>query len=141
MPDQPEDIVYIVDDDDSVCQAIELLLMSEHFNVKSFRSAAECLESDLENHNSCLLIDIDMKEIGGLELQKRLLEDGLDIPVIFFSAVDSPVIRQQAKLAGAIGYFQKPLDAQAVLDVIRWALSEISKTNNRYVGGKYEITK
>ena len=88
---------------------IKLLLMSEQFIVKSFHSAAEVLDSELERHHSCLLTDRDIKEIGGLELQKRLVDDGTDIPVIVFTAVDSPGIRQQAKLAGAIGYVQKPL--------------------------------
>jgi FixJ family two-component response regulator len=64
-----------------------------------------------------------LKGLSGLELQQQLAERGTKMPVIFLTAFDSNEIRQQAKQAGAAGYFRKPVDDQALLDTIHWAMS------------------
>lgn len=70
-----------------------------------------------------LILDVRMPVMGGLELQKYLVDSGVDIPIIFITAFDSKESRQRAKQAGAVGYLQKPVDDQALLDTVQWALS------------------
>lgn len=115
--------VYVVDDDASVRKALSLLLISAGMEVVTFKSAAECLEYELKEKVSCLIIDIKMPKISGLELQQKLTERKIKIPVIFLTAFDSDETRNQIKQAGAAGYFRKPVDDQALLDAILWATS------------------
>ena len=124
--DESKILIYVVDDDASVRQALEMLLISASMEVLAFKSAEDFLEYELRKEKACLITDIKMKGLGGLELQQQLAERGIQIPIIFLTAFDSNVIRQQAKQAGAVGYFRKPVDDQALLDTIQWALSSYS---------------
>ena len=118
--------VYIVDDDDSVLQSLEMLFVSANIEVKGFRSAKGFLESEIRAENACLITDISMKGISGLDLQKRLNERGIKIPVIFLTALDSNESRKQAKEGGASAFFRKPVDDQALLDAVKWAVKSYS---------------
>jgi FixJ family two-component response regulator len=122
--------VYVVDDDASVRQALVLLLISAGMEVVTFKSAAECLEYELKEKDSCLITDIKMPRISGLELQQKLTERKIKIPVIFLTAFDSEEIRKQVKKLGAEGYFRKPVDDQALLDGILWAVSRSASSNS-----------
>ena len=115
--------IYIVDDDESVLKAMKRLIRSMNMDVKIFSSGQEFLNSDFRDQNACLIADIKMPVMGGMELQEKLVAQGSKLPVIFITAFDSKNLRSQAKEAGAAGYFQKPVDDQALLDLIQWALS------------------
>lgn len=114
-------LVYIVDDDESVLKSLEMLFVSANIEVIAFGSAQGFLESMSREENACLISDISMKGITGLELQKRLNERGIQIPVIFLTAFDSSESRKQAKEGGAAAFFRKPVDDQALLDAVKWA--------------------
>ena len=115
--------VYVVDDDASVRQALSLLLISAGMEVLTFKSANDFLKFKFREENACLITDIKMPRISGLELQQKLTERKSKIPVIFLTAFDSDETRNQIKQAGAAGYFRKPVDDQALLDAILWATS------------------
>ena len=124
--DESKILIYVVDDDASVRQALEMLLISASMEVLAFKSAEDFLEYEFREEKACLITDIKMKGLSGLELQQQLNERGIKLPVIFLTAFDSNESRQRAKQAGAAGYLQKPVDDQALLDAIKWALSSNS---------------
>jgi two-component system response regulator FixJ len=116
-------IIYIVDDDESVLRAMKRLILSMNMDVESFASGREFLDSDYRDQNACLIVDVKIPGMSGMELQQKLVDKGSKLPVIFITAFDTEETRDQAKKAGAAGYFQKPVDDQALLDSIQWALS------------------
>jgi len=123
MPKKTKPIVYIVDDDDSVRRAIKRLIRSAGMEARTFESADEFLKSSPREKNACLITDVKMSGITGLELHRKLIESGSGLAVIYITAFDTEEIRAQAKKAGGVGYFRKPVDDQALLDAIEWALS------------------
>ena len=123
LPDETAILIYVVDDDASVRKALTMLFMSADMEVKTFEAAEDFLKGQLREENTCLISDIKLKGLSGIELQQQLAERGIKIPVIFLTAFDSNEIRQQAKQAGAAAYFRKPMDDQALLDTIHWAIS------------------
>ncbi len=126
MPEQTKILVYIVDDDASIRDALTMLFRSADMEIQAFEAAEDFLKCQLREEKACLISDIKLKGLDGLELQRQLTERGIDIPVIFLTAFDSNEVRQQARNAGAAGYFRKPVDDQALLDSIRWAISSQS---------------
>ena len=126
MPDETKILIYVVDDDVSVRQALEMLFISADMKVLTFKSSEDLLKCKLREEKTCLITDIKMKGLSGLELQQQLTQRGIKIPAIFLTAFDSNESRQRAKQAGAAGYLQKPVDDQALLDTIKWALSNDS---------------
>jgi len=128
LPDETKILIYVVDDDASVRQALKMLFLSAGMEVVTIKSAAEFIEYELKEENSCLIADIKMPGISGLELQQMLIDRKIKIPVIFLTAFDSKEIRDQVKKLGAVGYFRKPVDDQALLDTIQWALSSYSSS-------------
>lgn len=116
-------VIYIVDDDESVRRAMKRLIRSAGMEAQTFASAHELLDFELRKHNACLVVDVKMRGMSGLELQDELRAKGSDLPVIFITGFDTPETRNQAKKAGAVGYFRKPIDDQALLDSIQWALT------------------
>ena len=123
MPDEPKIRVYVVDDDASVRQALKMLLISANMEVRTFEQSVDLLKCEFREEKVCVIADIKMKGFSGLELQQQLAKRGIKIPIIFLTAVESDEIRQSAKQAGAAGFFRKPVDDQALLDTIHWALS------------------
>jgi len=123
MPEKINPIVYIVDDDDSVRRAIKRLIRSAGMGAQTFASANEFLNSKFREKNACLITDVKMQGVTGLELHKKLIALGFRLPVIYITAFDTEEIRAQAKKAGGVGYFRKPVDDQALLDAIQWALA------------------
>ena len=123
MAEKAKPIIYIVDDDVSVRRAMKRLFSSIGIDAQTFASGPEFLDSGYRDQNACLIVDVKMPGMSGLELQRNLVAKGTKIPVVFVTAFDTEEIRGQAKNAGAAGYFRKPVDDQALLDSIRWALS------------------
>jgi FixJ family two-component response regulator len=115
--------VYVVDDDDSVRRAFGRLLRSAGLDAETFSSAEEFFSSAKQDKNACILIDIRMPGLSGFDLLERLASQGIQIPVIVVSAFDDAKIREHARELGAIPFFRKPVDDQALLDAIWWAIS------------------
>jgi len=114
-------MVYVIDDDESVRKALKRLLQSADLDVEAFSSAEEFLSNSRQGQNACILIDIQMPGLTGFDLQKRLLSQQVRIPVIVISASDDVQTREHARDLGAVGFFRKPVDDQALLDAIWWA--------------------
>ncbi len=117
-------VIYIVDDDESVRRAMKRLIHSTGMGVRVFASSQEFLDFEPRKENACIIVDIKLQGMSGLELHDKLRAKGSDLPVIFITGFDSPETRHQAKEAGAAGYFTKPIDDQALLDAIQWALTQ-----------------
>ena len=118
-------MIYVVDDDASVCKAMTRLMRSAGLSVQTFASAQAFLSSVQPTEADCLLVDIQMPGMTGLELQRQLTRSGIHVPVIFITAFDDDQLREQARQGGAAGYFRKPFDDQALLDAIRFAVGRI----------------
>ncbi len=116
-------IVYIVDDDDSVRRAIARLIRSAAMEAQTFASGGDFLKSKFRDQEACMVADVRMPGMSGLELHQKLIERGFKLPVIFITGFDTAETRSEANKSGAFGYFRKPVDDQALLDAIQWALS------------------
>jgi FixJ family two-component response regulator len=120
MPHCP--LVAVVDDDDSVRESLGGLFRSVGFAAQGFASAAALLHSDDLPRTDCVILDVRMPGMGGLELQRRLVASHPNIPVIFMTAHDDARTRSQALSGGAAGYLIKPFSEEALLDAVRVAL-------------------
>ena len=117
--------VYIVDDDESVCRALKILLMTFDFEVTTFNSARSFFDAVSNDDPGCLLIDIHMPGMDGWSAQKKIVDSGSKRPVIFISAEKSDIASDRALKAGAVGFLQKPVNAQTLVDLINSATEEI----------------
>jgi len=115
-------LVTVVDDDESVRDALKGFLQSVGFTAEIFSSAEALLGSDVLDRTSCLIVDVHMPVMTGLELQYRLRNDQSRIPMIFITAGDDPAARAQALKAGAVDFLRKPFAGDTLLDAIHTAL-------------------
>jgi len=115
--------VYVIDDDESVRRASQLLFQSVNFDVQTFCSAEEFLETASLRDRSCIILDMRISRMTGLDLQRELVARKIGIPVIVVSAYNDEPTRQRARELGAVAFFRKPVDGQALLDAILWAIS------------------
>ena len=115
-------IVSIVDDDVSVRRSTRRLLRSSGFQAEAFASAEEFLDSKSAGETACLILDLRMPGMNGLELQRRLAQNGNPVPVIFLSARASEEDERSALRAGAVQFLRKPTSKEALLSAIRDAL-------------------
>ncbi|EDY20859.1 response regulator receiver protein [Chthoniobacter flavus Ellin428] len=114
--------IYIIDDEASVCTAYARLIRSAKMHPQMFASVEDFLRSEFTDENACVISDIQMPGISGIELPALLLKAGHKLPVIFVTAHDTPEARELAQTAGGAAYFRKPVDSQALLDAIEWSL-------------------
>jgi FixJ family two-component response regulator len=115
-----------VDDEESVLRAMKRLILSMGMDAETFASGQKFLDSGFRDRNACLIVDIKMPVMDGMEVQKKLVATGSKLPVIFITAIDNEEIRDEAKKIGVAGCFQKPVDDQALIDLIQWVLSNQS---------------
>ena len=111
-------VVAIVDDDKWVLKSLERLIKSSGFRVETFVSAEDFLQSDNDSKTMCVILDIGLPGMSGLELQRLLSAEGRQVPVIFVSAHDEPEMRTQALVGGAIAFLGKPFNDKALLDAV-----------------------
>ena len=116
-------LVAIVDDDESMLEALKGLLKEAGFAARAFASAEEFLQSGEQHHTGCLIADIRMPGISGLDLQARLKADNIDIPIIFITAHGDEHLRMQALRSGAVEFLAKPFDDEVLLESVRAALN------------------
>ncbi|HWO32323.1 MAG TPA: response regulator [Candidatus Acidoferrum sp.] len=115
-------LVAIVDDDDLIRDALDGLMKAAGFPALAFASAEEFLNSGEQQHTACLIADIRMPGMSGLELQSRLNEDHHRIPIIFITAQGDEKMRMQALRAGAVEFLTKPFHDEVLLDSVRAAM-------------------
>ena len=116
-------MIVIVDDDELIRDALNGLMKEAGFRALTFASAEEFLNSGQQERTACLIADIRMPGMSGLELQSRLNRDNLRIPIIFITAQGDEKIRMQALRAGAVEFLAKPFDDDVLLDSVRAALN------------------
>ena len=123
-------LVSIVDDDASVRVSTLRLLRWSGLRAEAFNSAEEFLRSELLAQTACLLLDVRMPGMGGLELQQRLTEIGRRIPIVFFSARASEEEEKRALQAGAAAFLRKPVSKEALLHAIQSVFELPSRDNS-----------
>ena len=116
--------VYVVDDDESIRRALKRLLKSMGYHAVTFNSAEDFVEATSCRGGGCLILDIRLPGMTGLDLQEKLAASGARVPVIFMTAHDNPQWQQRAKEAGAIAYLKKPFDEESLLGAIHLACRE-----------------
>jgi FixJ family two-component response regulator len=110
--------IAIVDDDSSVLKALARLLRTRALQTKTFESAREFLAALPNGVPECLILDVQMPEMSGLELHRHLMRGGIKIPTIFITAYDSVEIRQRCEAEGTAAYLLKPLQDRAFFAAI-----------------------
>jgi FixJ family two-component response regulator len=119
---QESRLIAIIDDDESMQDSLRDLIESTGLMARCFGSAEEFLEYDLHCEAACLITDILMPQMSGLELQTRLKDEECDIPIIFITAYGDSRMRIQAMREGAVEFLAKPFDHHLLLKTIRAAL-------------------
>jgi FixJ family two-component response regulator len=123
MPtDEKPKFVAIVDDDELIRDALGGLMKEAGFSAQAFASAEEFLNSGTREYTACLIADIRMPGMSGLELQARLNDGQYRIPIIFITGQGDEKMRIQAMRAGAVEFLTKPFDDEVLLDSVRAAL-------------------
>jgi FixJ family two-component response regulator len=117
-------MISIVDDNQSVREATRSLVRSLGYGAAAFASAEEFLQSDHVNDTSCLISDIQMPGLSGVELQSLLVARGCKTPIIFVTAYIEAETRAKATNAGAIGFLPKPFDTDRLIEFIHVALGD-----------------
>lgn len=115
-------IVAVVDDDPSMLKAAADLLDAHGFIPSLFASAEEFLASGLASKADCLLLDIHLSGLSGIELRQQLKSSGMTLPVIFMTALDDEAIQQQALRAGCVDYLRKPFLSRQLINAIEKAV-------------------
>jgi len=119
---EAESIVFIIDDDPLYRRSSERLVRSVGFDVQSFETARDFMSSRRPNVPSCLILDVRLPGLSGLDLQQKLAEAGVHIPIIFVTGHGDIPMSVQAMKAGAVEFLTKPFRDQALLDAIRQAI-------------------
>jgi FixJ family two-component response regulator len=119
---QPTPIVFVVDDDISVREALEALIRSEGWQAETFASAQAFLARPRATVPSCLVLDVSLPDLNGLDLQKRIAVDRAEMPIIFITGYGDVPMTVRAMKAGAAEFLTKPFGDEALLSAIRQAI-------------------
>ena len=115
----PNTLIAVVDDDRSMGRMLARIIGAAGMQVAVFTSAEEFLGSERLHDSVCLVLDVDLPGMSGLELQQQLSEAGPDIPIIFISGQTTELTRERALRAGAAGFFDKPFSIDSLLNTIQ----------------------
>jgi FixJ family two-component response regulator len=129
---QPDAVIAIVDDDLSVREGLETLIRSAGWRVETFASAQEFLACPRAEAPSCLILDLQLPGLSGLDLQKRMAELELEIPIVFLTGHGNIPASVQAMKAGAVEFLTKPFDEQDLLRTIEEAIERDRRTRQRH---------
>jgi FixJ family two-component response regulator len=121
--DQTSKVIAIIDDDEAMQDSLRDLMESAGLVARCFGSAEEFLVSDLRTRAACLIVDIRMPKMSGMQLQTKLKEEDSNIPMIFITAHGDARMRIQAMRRGAVEFLAKPFDHQLLLKRVRSALN------------------
>ena len=114
-------VVAVVDDDPSMLNAAESLLQAQGFTTMVFASAEEFLDRGAVTQVNCLILDIHLGGMSGIELRRRLQSSGSMLPVIFMTALDDAAVREQALKAGCVAFLRKPFEVRQLIKAIKKA--------------------
>jgi FixJ family two-component response regulator len=114
-------VIAVVDDDSLMLQALTRLLKARNFDVRGFSSAEALLNADAINELDCLVLDVGLTGISGIELVQRMNADGLAVPVIFVTGLNTEELEAEAMKTGCIAYLRKPFPASRLMDAIERA--------------------
>ena len=128
---QLDPVVYVVDDDTAVLDSVSLLLRSNGLQVLPCGSARHFLEHYVAGHIGCLILDIRMPGMSGLELQQALNDEQIDVPVIFITGHGDVLQCSRAFKAGAIDFLPKPIDELALLDSVRRGIQDSIRRHDK----------
>jgi len=120
---QPEPVIYVIDDDEAVRQSLEFLLKTEGLTVRSFDSAQAFFDVLPEVRAGCIITDVRMPEITGIDLLRKVKEMGVGVPVIVITGHGDISLAVEAMKIGAIDFLEKPFDDDALLDAVRGSLT------------------
>jgi FixJ family two-component response regulator len=120
-------IVFVVDDDTSVRTALKRLIQSVGLKVETFDSAQAFLKHGPHDGPACLVLDVRMPGMGGIELQQQLIGAGLGMPIVFITGHGSIPMSVQAMKAGAVDFIEKPFEDQKLIDAINTAIKKNKK--------------
>jgi len=130
--------VAVVDDDEGFACALGRLFRASGFGVNAHPSAEAFLAATSFPHPDCLVLDIQLGGMSGLDLQCRLRERGDLVPIIFVTANDAPGVRQEAQQAGCSAYLLKPVDGKSLLEAITWAVNPGTRDSQNPAANKPE---
>ena len=122
MAERRTQVVCVVDDDESLRRSVRNLLSSVGFRVETFASAEEFLESTHRANTGCLVLDLRMAGMNGLDLLRHLAAAGSPIPVVILTGHGDDEARERSLHAGAVAFLKKPFQGDALLDAVRTAL-------------------
>jgi FixJ family two-component response regulator len=122
IPSEANSTVFVVDDDSDVRSGLKLLLESVGLNCVTFGSVQDYLQNQPSEHSSCLILDVRMPGMGGLDFQKELAKKRSNVPIIFITGHGDIPMTVDAMKAGAVDFLTKPLREQDVLDAVQTAL-------------------
>jgi FixJ family two-component response regulator len=123
-------VIDIIDDDEPLREALRSVMKAAGFSARTFASAEEFLVRDDSNDTACLVLDVRLPGMSGIELQKQLTERHRRLPIIFVSAHSDASLRDSMMKAGAAAFFCKPVRSDILLTEIRRVLAETGTNNN-----------
>lgn len=123
----PRKVVAIVDDDPAMLKAVGRLLRAMGFDAITFPSAEAFLEGATACKPECLVLDINLGGISGIELRRQLASSGCDLPIIFITAVDDEPTHREATEAGCVAFLRKPFPAKSLVDAIDRATGQLDR--------------
>jgi FixJ family two-component response regulator len=122
---EPTRTIAVVDDDDAVRTAIAGLIRSLGWEVRQFSSGIAFLQSDSAAETACLITDVRMPQLSGVELHERILAQGFVVPTIFITAFPTPNLNAKLNAPGVVAIFEKPIDPGAMADCIERVLGVV----------------
>ena len=123
--------IHLVDDDESFRRAVTRLLQAAGFVVRGYASAAEFLLARAEEHPGCVLLDVHMPGLDGLELQASLAKQGMALPVVFITGHGDIPMSVRAMKTGAVDFLTKPINKEALLGAVKAALARNAEQGNK----------
>ena len=127
----PPAIIHIVDDDEPVRRALARLVMSLGMEARTFHSPREFLDQEDLNEVRCMLLDVQLPGMSGLDLYEHMVASGRKVPVIFITAHPNETSRSRARMLDAVAYLEKPFDEQSLLSAIKVALKPSLRSKRR----------
>jgi FixJ family two-component response regulator len=140
----PNAVIAVVDDDPSVRQGLESLIRSAGWKVVTFASAQEFLDRPHADAPNCLILDLQLPGLSGLDLQKRMADVGLEIPIVFLTGHGNIPASVRAMKAGAVEFLTKPFDDEKLLQAIHEAIERDRRSREQHaeisdLRGRYEL--
>jgi two-component system response regulator FixJ len=127
----PDAVVYVIDDDDAARESLEFLLRSASFSVTSFDSGTAFVSALARLSHGCIITDVRMPGLGGIELLRHLKEADVNLPVIVITGHGDVPIAVEAMKLGAVDFFEKPFDGDKMIAAVESALSDWQKDADR----------